>query len=754
MTLNTKNKGHVRDYVHYNGHADDHVRVRDHAVDHIHGHPSDHIYVPDHALDHAPGNDHPINHICGHPSNHTRVRNHDIDHTRDHARDRGHTKFHTHAHSSGHTNPHTGDYNNCYTRNHDHSSSESLNFLIPKKKKEKNLEEKNLEKRETMKELFKEGNSIEIVYNQGPQYEKKLVVFSISSILGMGAYGIVVLANIPNQKKKRSRNSITVEITDSNIKQILEKLDEKNIRNLKEKKLAIKIMDLEANDSAELEDPLIIARKEISIMSELQDCEQILKYYVTFSSASFLYILMEYAEGGSLYNLYNKYGCFPEELLASVIQDILKALRRLHGKDHSKSQHYILHNDIKSANILLSYNCVAKLADFGVSRKIHPSLKQREKNSDSNNREILGSPFWMAPEIILGNSFSELMGKPGASDIWSLGITVLELAFGRIPWPNFESLEELLGHILRSPPPQKIIRKDIKGLFSTEFWDFVDCCLIKDPNLRKSAEDLLKHPFIIFKAKRPNSLKIFIETISGVQIHNSNYIQNFLNYVNHFFSSGAKVSTKYHSLSSQNFIKKISSVSISKYFSRKRSSITQNIQNISIKSSKSLKALENHQNSKLSLNLCSSTYKDENGSLILDKRVSMAQIYKCLESPSIEVEKLKLENTSQIYLQSASQSYSQPNSNSSSSSLLLQNEIPNIKIISEEEKSNISEDIYTSYTNDKKQTEEKFIDVKKNNKNKKPIETVNTNKKNTSKSKTRKSAFFCCCSKNANNIFD
>ncbi|OII74003.1 serine threonine protein kinase [Cryptosporidium ubiquitum] len=654
----------------------------------------------------------------------------------------------------------------------DNSSLESLNFVIPKGDEEKSLKDRNLERREIMRELFKVGNLIEVVYSQGACFEQRLIVFSILSILGMGAYGIVVLAEICSPGNKRSRNSITVEITDSNMKQLFEKLDQRTKETRKSskertgggtvigKKLAIKIVDLEANDSAELEDPLATARKEISIMSELQDCEQILKYYVTFASASFLYILMEYAEGGSLYGLYSKYGCFPEELLASVAQDVLKALRRLHGQDHSKSQHYILHNDIKSANILLTNNCVAKLADFGVSRKVKSDLRRNQEDSGSkvkmdslsNDREILGSPFWMAPEIILGNSFSGLMGEPGASDIWSLGITVLELAFGRIPWPNFESLEDLLGYILRSPPPQKIVRKDVRELFSPEFWDFVDCCLTKDPSLRKSADTLLKHPFITLKAKRPGSLNIFFQTISGVQIHNSNYIQSIFNYVNHLFSSGVKVPTKYHSLTSRNFIKKISTVSISRYFSRKRSSVVQGIGNTSIKSSRNQKALENHQDPRLSISHSPTNYKDENGSPLLDKRVSMGQINRCLESPSIELGKLKLPDSS-----------SPPPSSSPYSSFLLLHGISSLKSTPEENESEISEEISVTCSDEEKilikasESKRKGIHDKQTKKrfgnqihNKEiiPSEIENNTKKEVSKLKTRKFVFSCCCSKN------
>ncbi|TRY50636.1 Serine/Threonine protein kinase [Cryptosporidium tyzzeri] len=728
----------------------------------------------------------------------------------------------------------------------DKSSLEYFEFVVPERKKKKSQEEK----RGRMRELFKVGNLIEVVYNQEEEgnkgicnsnsissNEQRLVVFSISNILGMGAYGIVVLADICSPRKKKSRNSITVEITDSDIKEILEKLEPRESISLAKtrtkgtgwarrggggggvgKKLAIKIVDLEANDTAELEDPLATARKETSIMSELQDCEQILKYYVTFSSDSFLYILMEYAEGGSLYGLYSKYGSFPEELLASVTQDVLKALIRIHGRkdgNHSNSQNYILHNDIKSANILLTENCVAKLADFGVSRKIKSEIKSnRQEDSESitkvndimypfsNDQEILGSPFWMAPEIILGAGIGIQTktgagigigtGEPGASDIWSLGITVLELAFGRIPWPNFDSLEELLEYILRSPPPQKTVREEIKGLFSQEFWDFIDSCLTKDPNQRKNANFLLKHPFILLKAKRPNSLGIFIQTISGVQQNYNNskyYIQSIFNYVNHFFSheDKAKVPTKFQSLSNQNLIKKIStSVSISRYFSRKRSTIT--IQNIPIPSNKSSKTylkdsennqktINNHynqsQNSKSSNSLFSSTfYKSEqeqkqkycnDESSLMNKKVSVGKMHKCLESSLIEFNQLDLKDSSSNF---------SPNFSPSSNELVLNSKYKSSNSEKQDSRKsntksfgakNLSREKIINWSKTKgkknKLVKEKVqINCKKTCQKKNSQNAINnhtetallsSNRKEKTKLKNQKFFFSSCCSKNA-----
>ncbi|KAF7458551.1 protein kinase domain-containing protein [Cryptosporidium felis] len=537
----------------------------------------------------------------------------------------------------------------------------------------KNSEAPNWKNKNRLKEIFGVGKSIEIVYKHetsNKSQPERLVEFLISKVLGMGSHGIVVLATVTHSSsllEKEKRDSVTVEISDLNIRHLFEGMDperkdsrtnlnpgpKKKFTNLQNqlKSLAIKIIDLESNDSPELEDPVLLARKEISIMSELQDCEQVLKYYVTFTVGPFLYILMEYAEGGSLYNIYSRFGCFPEELIASTIGDVLRGLVRLHGEGRFDSQ-VIIHNDIKSANILLTNNCVAKLADFGVSKKTILRSNQNRPSVDStyshsqNDHELLGSPFWMAPEIIIGSSCST------ASDIWSLGITCLELAFGKIPWPSFDSLESLLNHVLTFPPPHKTVRQEIISLFSPEFWEFVDSCLQVDPNFRKSAKNLLAHPFLQ-RAKRPSSIDIFFKTVSGGQILKSNYFQDFLNYVNLFF--GQESLGMNQSLVNKN-LQKTKSISISRYFTRKKSSLARKtslnrlfLQNqgntINIKIEEELTPDE-RERKKQDLFLPVSTFESgTEGNNFLEKRISAKSLQKCIEFPSIDLGSPKTNNS-------------------------------------------------------------------------------------------------------------
>ncbi|KAH8739238.1 casein kinase II [Cryptosporidium ryanae] len=416
--------------------------------------------------------------------------------------------------------------------------------------------------------------------------EDFVFVFGILEHLGVGSCGIVVLADSRVESRGpetrleteslicRKRSSVKAEVSGFHVRRLME-MGERS-RNLRESGslVAIKIVDLEEGDSLAGEDPVALAGREVKLMSELQDCSEILEYYVTFTSGSYLFIVMEYCKGGSLYGMYNRYGSFPEELIALVVSDVVKALKRLH---YGSGSEYVVHNDIKSANILVSDRCKAKLADFGISRKVY--LDGRGDRMRDNllhdlsgkGEELLGSPFWMAPEVILGQDHTQ------KTDVWSLGITVLELAFGRIPWPAFSTLEDLLSHILRSPPPHKGIREEVKGLFSQEFWDFVDSCLQTDPQKRASSASLLRHPFLRNKHfVHPTSLEEFRSIILGKKLTQrqnvvrSPYVEGILDYFNVFSDRSGVLS---RSISN---VRKKKSISVNRYFSRKRSDKDEN----------------------------------------------------------------------------------------------------------------------------------------------------------------------------------
>ncbi|XP_045777898.1 serine/threonine-protein kinase 3 isoform X2 [Maniola jurtina] len=210
--------------------------------------------------------------------------------------------------------------------------------------------------------------------------------------------------------------------------------------------------------------------KEISIMQQC-DSPYVVKYYGSYFKNTDLWIVMEYCGAGSVSDIMRlRKKTLSEDEIATILCDTLKGLEYLHRRRK-------IHRDIKAGNILLNTEGHAKLADFGVAGQLTDTMAKRNT--------VIGTPFWMAPEVI------QEIGYDCVADIWSLGITALEMAEGKPPYGDIHPMRAIF--MIPTKPPPSFREPD---QWSPEFIDFVSQCLVKNPEERATAEYLLTHEFI------------------------------------------------------------------------------------------------------------------------------------------------------------------------------------------------------------------------------------------------------------------
>ncbi|VAI03338.1 unnamed protein product [Triticum turgidum subsp. durum] len=186
-------------------------------------------------------------------------------------------------------------------------------------------------------------------------------------------------------------------------------------------------------------------------------------------SSETLSVYLEFVSGGSIHKLLQEYGPFGETVLRNYTAQILSGLAYLHGRN-------TVHRDIKGANILVDPNGDIKLADFGMAKHI---------SAYTSIKSFKGSPYWMAPEVIMNTN-----GYSLSVDIWSLGCTILEMATARPPWSQYEGVAAIfkIGNSKDIP--------DIPDHLSSEAKSFLKLCLQRDPAARPTAAQLIEHPWV------------------------------------------------------------------------------------------------------------------------------------------------------------------------------------------------------------------------------------------------------------------
>jgi len=317
-------------------------------------------------------------------------------------------------------------------------------------------------------------------------YPTSMDDYEFEGRIGKGAFATVYAANCVLKKERVAIKVIELELT-------LNESDNKNTEEQNKEKAETKSDDKEQNADAQNNNNNNNAidiswdeiQKEASIMARMQH-DNIVSCYTSFCVMQELWIIMPLLMGScsdimkSMPEFNN--GFIDEVMVATIMRDVLNGVHYIHNDGR-------VHRDIKAANILLSSSGVCQIADFGVSGAIiEGGLRKHGRDT------FTGSLWWMSPEVLQRENRHSYK-----ADIWSVGITALELAFGRPPHSKQRPVKVMLT-ILQQPPPTIQTCMDENDAkrpkYSKKFKDFLQKTLQKDPNKRSSSSSLLSHSFM------------------------------------------------------------------------------------------------------------------------------------------------------------------------------------------------------------------------------------------------------------------